>query len=238
MKKILITLISFIFSFSLAGCVGNSDSVSEPPAKTAEETKQQVDKTPPTKNSNSIDDSDDSTENGNGKDDSDDSPDSVSETAQTILHLLKNKDMKTLSKHVHPEHGLLFSPYVYVYPEDAILLKASEVENFLEDQEKYVWGTHDGSGEPIELTPSEYYEKFIYNLNYHTVDPIINEVHQRGNAINNIKEVFPEATVVEFHVEGTEKYSGMDWGSLNLVFQEDKNGVFYLVAIVHDRWTI
>ncbi|MBE4910544.1 hypothetical protein IMZ08_21125 [Bacillus luteolus] len=232
MKKVLIILLSMVFSLSLAGCAGNSDTTTEPPAKSTDEPKEQVDQTPPNN------DTDDSPENSNGNNDSDDEPISVSETAQTILQLLKNKDMKTLSTHVHPDHGLLFSPYVYVYPEEAIKLKAAEVEGFFEDQEKYVWGVRDGSGEPIELTPSEYYEEFIYTHDYHTVDPIIDEVHQRGNALNNIKEVFPEATVLEFHVEGTEKYSGMDWGSLNLVFQEDSNGVFYLVAIVRDQWTI
>lgn len=231
-------MLSIIFSLSLAGCVGNSDSVSEPPAKPTDEPKQPVDKNPPPEDNNGKDDSDDSPENSDGKDDSDDKPKSVSATAQTILQLLKNKDMKTLSTHVHPEHGLLFSPYVYVYPEDAIKLEASELKSFFEDQKKYVWGVRDGSGEPIELTPSEYFEEFVYTHDYHTSDPIIDEVHQRGNAINNIKEVFPEATVVEFHVEGTDKYSGMDWGSLNLVFQQDENGVFYLVAIVHDKWTI
>ncbi|QOR67053.1 hypothetical protein IM538_02450 [Cytobacillus suaedae] len=251
MKKVLIILLSIIFSLSVTGCVGKSDTVSEPPANPADETKEQVDKTPPTENSNGNDGTDDSSEDSNGKDDTDDSsedsngnddtenpPVSVSETAQTILQLLKNKDMKELSTYVHPEHGLLFSPYVYVYPEDAIKLNVSEVESFFENQEKYEWGLHDGSGEPIGLTPSEYYEKFIYTHDYLTVDPIIGEVQQRGNAINNIMEVFPKATVVEFHVEGTGENSGMDWGSLNLVFQEDDNGVFYLVAIVHDQWTI
>ncbi len=226
MKKVLIIVLSLIVSLSLAGCVENSDTTtSEPPAKSTDEPKEQVNKTPPT-------------ENNNGNNNSDDEPISVSETAQIILQLLKNKDMKTLSTHVHPEHGLLFSPYVYVNSEEAIKLQSSEVESFFESQEKYVWGVRDGSGEPIELTPSEYYEEFIYTHDFHTVDPIIDEVHQRGNMINNIKEVFPESTVVEFHVEGTEKYSGMDWGSLNLVFQEDSNGVFYLVAIVRDQWTI
>jgi hypothetical protein len=51
-------------------------------------------------------------------------------------------------------------------------------------------------------------------------------------------EVYPDATVVEFHFPGfEEKYEGMDWKSLRVVVEKLDNK-WYVVGIIHDQWTI
>lgn len=162
----------------------------------------------------------------------------VKEKANEVVQLLKEKNAKELSEYVHPEKGLLFSPYVFIN-EDAVTFKQENVKTFFDDQEAYRWGAYDGSGEEIKLTPSEYYAKFIYDGSYEQADEIeVDSTKSRGNTIRNIQEVFPDAHTVEYFIKGTEEYGHMDWKALNLVFEKDGQGEWKLVAIVHDQWTI
>ncbi|MBM4761345.1 hypothetical protein [Bacillus sp. B15-48] len=163
----------------------------------------------------------------------------VEEIAETVLDLLAAKDMAGLASYVHPDKGILFSPYGYI-AEDALVFSQTEIEQFFSnDSEVFLWGVYDGSGFPIELTTEEYYEKFIYNQDFqHPDEVVVNEVKQRGNTMNNIKEVFPNSVFVEYHRYGTEEYSGMDWSSLQLVLEQNEFGEWKLVAVVHDQWTI
>ncbi|WP_112181987.1 hypothetical protein [Paraliobacillus zengyii] len=163
---------------------------------------------------------------------------SVEQKAEEIIRALANKEMAFISNTVHEEKGLLFSPYVYV-EENAITFEKNEVTNLLEDEDTYLWGNYDGSGKPIELTSEEYVEEFI------DAEPLLNpdevlvdSFEQRGNMINNIEEVFPESKVVEFYTEGSDEYEGIDWSSINLVFEQNEHDIWKLVAIVTDQWTI
>ncbi|HWO75129.1 MAG TPA: hypothetical protein VNM69_04315 [Bacillus sp. (in: firmicutes)] len=163
---------------------------------------------------------------------------SVQELAQDIVQALAKQNTMILAQHVHPEKGLLFSPYVYIQ-DDALVFDEEEVANLLGNSDTYLWGTFDGSGEPMEMTAEQYYSRFVYDQDYvHAHEMNIDSIQHRGNSINNIKEKFPDSTVVEFHIKGTEQYGGMDWRSLNLVFERDASGELKLVAIVHDEWTI
>ncbi|MRH41082.1 hypothetical protein GH741_00150 [Aquibacillus halophilus] len=162
----------------------------------------------------------------------------IEEKAETIIQAIHNRNMESLAEQVHPEKGLLFSPYVFIQ-EDAVVFEKNQVATLLNDNEQYLWGHSDGSGEPIELTPNEYFDQFLDIEALLEPDEIlVDQVKQRGNSINNLKEVFPESTVVEYYHSGTEEYDGMDWSSVNLVFEQDQNGSWKLVAIVKDQWTI
>jgi hypothetical protein len=89
------------------------------------------------------------------------------------------------------------------------------------------------------LNFNDYYKKFIYDKDFANPQIIGNNTAvSQGNSLSNIKEVYPEGYFVELHFKGfDQKYSGMDWESLKLVFQEE-NGEWYLVSIIHDQWTI
>jgi hypothetical protein len=119
------------------------------------------------------------------------------------------------------------------------IFPASQVLNFLPDKKVYTWGIYDGSGLPINLTSAEYYNKFIYDVDFINAPEIsYNRIIGKGSTINNAFEVYPNTIIVEYHFSGFDpKYEGMDWRSLRLVFEE-KDIVWYLIGIIHDQWTI
>ena len=66
----------------------------------------------------------------------------------------------------------------------------------------------------------------------------LNKTVSKGNSLNNIDSVYKNCVYTEFYFPGFDKkYEGMDWKSLKLVFKKANNN-FYLIAIVHDQWTI
>jgi hypothetical protein len=156
-----------------------------------------------------------------------------------IVGYIKEGDYEKLSEVVHPEYGVVFSPYATINLSSNKVFTATQVKGFAKDTTKYVWGKYDGSGNPIELTPSDYFKDFVFDRDYTLaahigVDTIVNT----GNSLENIKEVFPTARFVDFHIPGTDpEYGGLDWSSLRLAFEE-YNGRLRLTLILHSEWTI
>src|SRR5262249_16631943 len=139
--------------------------------------------------------------------------------ATEAVTAIKNKDMKKLSTLVHPVKGVRFSPYAFVDTKNNRILTASQLGNALNDKNKYIWGNFDGSGDPIEMTFTEYLDRFIYDKDYAGTDRIgYNQFFGRGNTKNNAFEVYTNAVIVEYHIPGIDpKFGGLDWGSLRLV---------------------
>lgn len=170
--------------------------------------------------------------------------DLAARTAQAIL-ALRDHDMQELASLVHPVKGVTLSPYTYVRPlqgapgQADLVFSPAQVRELWTDPTVYLWGAYDGTGEPIEMTFARYYLRFVYDVDFARPDVIgFGETIGRGNTINNIAEVFPGSTTIEYHFEGFDpQYEGMDWRSLRLVWEESE-GTWYLVAIVHDEWTI
>ncbi len=155
----------------------------------------------------------------------------------TTLRLLKKGSYAALSKLVHPVEGLTLSPYGYVNTEKTVLMTAEEVRlRFTSDTARRIfWGYYDGSGDPIELTPAAYARRFIYDRDFAKSDSLLfHKIPQRGNTLNNLSYAFPDGVPVESFVPGK---SAMDWRALRMVF-EKYNDQYYLVALVHDQWTI
>lgn len=169
----------------------------------------------------------------------------VAARAAQIIMILKAGDLGALADRVHPEKGVRFSPYTYVRavpdaPEgEDLLFSAAQIPGLAADPTIYHWGRFDGSGEPIDLTFAEYYDRFIYDAKFAAPDVVgFAETVGKGNTINNIADVYPLAITVEYHFEGIDpQYAGLDWRSLRLVLEE-MDGTWYLVGIVHDEWTI
>ncbi|MET3683318.1 hypothetical protein ABID56_001413 [Alkalibacillus flavidus] len=168
-----------------------------------------------------------------------DSPENfIIDRSVQIIEQLANENYEAVAEHVHDEQGVLFSPYVNVSDDD-LVFNAEEVATFASSEETYNWGNQDGSGKPIELTPMEYHNEYLFQKDYTSYDERhVNEFKERGNTINNIEDEFPDAYVVEYYVEGSDEYEGMDWYAINLVFEQNNNGEWKLVAIVNDQWTI
>lgn len=165
--------------------------------------------------------------------------DGLLSTAMEVLELLKDKDMEDLSDFVHPSKGLRFTPYDFIDINNDLTFSAVDVSNLGNNGQIYNWGDYDGSGESIVLNFSDYYDKFIFDLDFTNPQMIGNNVSiGKGNMINNIKEAYPEGYFFELHFQEVDpQYEGVDWRSLKLVFEE-LNGDWYLVGIVHGQWTI
>lgn len=163
----------------------------------------------------------------------------IKETADKLLYALSVNDAESISADVHPAKGLRFTPYTYVSLEDDVVFNASEVKNFFNNQEQYLWGHYDGIGDDIFLTPGEYFDKFVYPEDYLKAEEIgYNEVLSYGNMLENQFEVYEDAIVVEYYFSGfNPEYAGMDWRSLRLVFQEYE-GSWKLVGLINNQWTI
>ncbi len=169
----------------------------------------------------------------------------IKSKAQAVLQALKNKDMNKLAQYVHPEKGVRFSPYAFVevaaendMPAN-LVFNQEQIKTFLTLNESSVWGTYDGSGEPMEFTPPDYYEAFVYDHDYLKAPKVgYNDIVGRGNTANNSFKVYPGAIIVEYHFPGFDKkFEGMDWASLRLVFEKFK-GTWWLVGVIHAGWTI
>ena len=158
-------------------------------------------------------------------------------TNNQVIELIKNKNVKNLSEHIHPKKGVLFSPYSYIPYEGNVILTKKNIAKTYDENEKLTWGVYDGTGEKIFLTFDEYYDKFIYNADFINSVPNYDSIMGIGNSIENTNKYFPNTKTVEYYVYGTKKYSELDWKSLRLVYEEYK-GKYYLVAIIHNQWTI
>lgn len=163
----------------------------------------------------------------------------IEKTSSDVIDALKNKDAETISEYVHPAKGVRFTPYTTVSTEKDVVINKEDMKSFFVDEKIYVWGIYDGIGDEIKLTPSQYYEKFIYSYDFVNADEIgYNEVLSTGNMIENQFEVYKNSIVVEYYVpEIDPQYQGIDWQSLRLVFEEYE-GSWKLVGVIHNQWTI
>jgi hypothetical protein len=157
-----------------------------------------------------------------------------------VLRALQSNDMNSLSQLVHPVKGVRFSPYAFLDSKANVRFTAASIQGAFADQRKRVWGAYDGSGDPIRLSFPEYYKRFVYDRDFARAAKIAynSEVPFRGNTLDNSREAYPNAIIVEAYVPGTAaEREGSDFRSLRLVF-EQHSGKWYLVHVVHDQWTI
>ena len=160
--------------------------------------------------------------------------------AKSILALMKAKDYQALAEHIHPDEGILFAPYGFIDTAGNRRFSKASFLSLVSDPKKTPlnWGSYDGSGLPIDLSWEDYEKKFVYNADFLNAPEIsVNTLKSRGNSVNNIDQVFSDHQYTESYFPGfEEKYAGLDWASLRLVFKQ-KDGKLWLVGIVHDQWT-
>ena len=159
--------------------------------------------------------------------------------AFSALEFIKMGNYDLLAKMVSPEDGVYFAPYSHLDLSANMHFTSEQVAVFASDKSSYLWGYTDGEGAPIELSPTQYFEKYVFDQDY-TAAPIIgrNYIVKSGNSIENVQEVFPDCQFVDFHFPGFDpQVGGMDWCTLRLVFREYEDD-YKLVAIIHAQWTI
>jgi hypothetical protein len=160
--------------------------------------------------------------------------------SEEILSAIKIKNYQKLALFVNDD-GIRFSPYGYI---DTINDKNFSPSDFLgyatnKRNTKFTWGVYNGSGDKIILNVKDYFQKFVYDVDFLNAPQIsLNKTISKSNSLNNIDSVYRNCIYTEFYFPGFEKkYEGMDWRSLKLVFKKSINKL-YLIAIIHDQWTI
>lgn len=164
----------------------------------------------------------------------------IADRAARVITLLQQRDLAALSPLAHPVKGLRFSPDAFLNKKTNVSLKAAQLPGALRDGRRRVWGTHDGSGEPIRLNFAEYYRRFVTDRDFTKATAIAYNGDRLGNSntADNSVEEYPNALIVEYFLPGTRpEQQGMDWASLRLIFEQHRSE-WYLVYIVHDRWSI
>jgi len=154
-----------------------------------------------------------------------------------VIAALKDKDMTALSGFIHPQLGLRFSPYAFVRDTDQVFT-VDKIAGLLADNTVYTWGDYSGSGAPINLTFTDYYSEFVYDVDFANA-PEMSLNHHLGvsTSMDNIFVFYQSSMFVEFYFPGFDpQFEGMDWRSLRLVFMKDNN-TWCLVGIIHDQWT-
>ncbi|MBW8360640.1 MAG: hypothetical protein K0M56_00475 [Kaistella sp.] len=154
-----------------------------------------------------------------------------------ILQSLKARNYEQFSTFIHPEKGIHFSMYAYVRPEQDKHFSREDFLRYISTRTKFTWGEKDGSGDILVLPLKDYLETWVFKRDFTQSEYHLNSFKGTGNSLNNLKEMYPKADFTENYILGSEKYSGMDWNALRLVFEEYE-GKYYLIAVVNDQWTI
>ena len=155
--------------------------------------------------------------------------------ATALIVAIKDRDMGTIEKYVHPKKGVRFSPYMSVNMERDVKMSAKDFTKNWNLDKKFLWST-DWEDE-IRLTMKDYFSQKVYDRDYiKESTPLINVIIDGGNTYSSVEEDYPTADYVEYYIAATEKGGGLDWNSLGLVF-EMYEGTYKLVGIVHACWT-
>ncbi len=161
--------------------------------------------------------------------------------SKEILEIFKNKDYAELTIYIHPEIGVRFSPYGYIDTTSDLVFTQSYYKTYFTKLKPFpfLWGFFDGSGDSIYLPIANYFGKFVYDVDFLKAEKTtLNQCLGGGNSQNNILVIYDGLPFTESYFSGfDEKYGGMDWRALRLVYKE-YNGKYYLVGIIHDEWTI
>ena len=160
--------------------------------------------------------------------------------ALEVVEALKRRDMATVARYAHPTLGVLFAPYAYIEPSEHQIWTVTTLPRWFRDTQTRIWGAEDGTGFPIERTPAQYYERFVFPRDFTAGAKIsVDDDQAKGNSINNAASLYPDGVRVEFYLPPTQTPEGpnIDWRALRLVFVP-VGGEPKLVAVVHDQWTI
>jgi hypothetical protein len=159
--------------------------------------------------------------------------------ARLVVAILARRDIDALASLAHPTKGIRFTPYTHVDTTvDRRLLPAAMRAQWAR-ADSVLWGSFDGSGDPMRLSFRQYFERFVHDFDAARAPRVARDSAPMGigNSLYNLRDVYPAATIVEFNTPGTDpRYGGMDWRSLWIVL-ERVGADYRVVGIVHGSWT-
>lgn len=165
-------------------------------------------------------------------------PNALVQQATHIQQALASGNYNAIVDDIHPTLGVRFSIYAYVRPDKDKVFSREQFTQYLQQSKiRFTWGQLDGTGEMLVTPLPNYLQSWVGGSKFNNATMSINEFKASGNSINNLKQVYQTSDFVEFYSSGSEKYAGLDWQALRLVFDEYQ-GKRYLVAIINDRSTV
>lgn len=165
-------------------------------------------------------------------------PNALAQQATHIQQALASGNYNAIVDDIHPTLGVRFSMYAYVRQDKDKVFSREQFTQYLQQSKiRFTWGQLDGTGEMLVTPLPAYLQSWVGGSKFDNAKMSINEFKASGNSINNLKQVYPNAEFVEFYAKGSDKYAGLDWQALRLVFDEYQ-GKRYLVAIINDRSTV
>jgi hypothetical protein len=155
------------------------------------------------------------------------------QSAEIVRHFM-DRDMTHMIRHVHPNHGVRFSPYATLTKAD-VVFTPQQMLNLFNNKKAYAWGIYPGTGDPVKMTFGEYYKRFVYARDFSQApDVTYNAVARPGSTGNNSASFFEGSRFIDYHWPGTEAAGGKDWKTLRMVFMPWQNN-WLLVAVVNDE---
>ncbi len=150
----------------------------------------------------------------------------VLKASDNIVSSIQKGDFRSIMKYAD-KRGVIFSIDPIIDSADP-KIPSEILRNIINDTTKRFWGYASGSGMEIYMTFREFYFKYL-NKNYLKGKKLVNKRIANSKIKDNIKDVFKNATFVEYHLKGKEEY---DWHSLIIVFNNNN-----LVAVLHDSYS-
>lgn len=166
-------------------------------------------------------------------------PVSADSVARLVVGALGRRDIARVASFAHPGKGIRFTPYTRVDPATDRVFSADELRARWASPDSILWGSFDGTGDPMRLTFRQYFDRFVYDFDFARAPRVARDSAPMGigNSIYNLREAYPGATIVEFNSPGVDpKYGGMDWRSLWIIF-ERVGGEWRVIGVVHGSWT-
>ena len=157
--------------------------------------------------------------------------------AKEALLTLKGQNLDEFKTFIHPTKGIRFTPYTTVDTVTDVVLQRIELST--DHSESLInWGVYDGSGEAILLQIKDYFEQFVYNVDFVNAEKHnVNKMIGVGNSLVNYIEIYTDNPFTNHYFSGfDEQFDGLDWASISLFF-EKYNDVYYLIGIIHNQWT-
>lgn len=166
---------------------------------------------------------------------------SLIDRAQSALSALEHANYTKLAEVSHNPTVVQFLPYIYELGEvRSVSFGKAELSDLMEQQTALVWGTYDGSGEPIKLTPREYHDTFVYDVDYATITVaklLDGEAAHSARGLRSVVKHFAGSSFVLYRYEGTPSAAYNDWKALLLVFHKFDDQ-WFLIGIGHGEKTV
>ena len=139
---------------------------------------------------------------------------SYDDIAVNVLTCLLTQNMELLSTYIG-DSGLQLSPTGSATAFD-ITLSAAEVSSFF-SLSTQCYGTYPGSGEDIDLSPSQYYEKYIVPQKFDFSLAVVS--YNNTNDLSVVSSSLQSPKTISYHYAP----NVMEWKHLILVFESESN---------------